>query len=118
MTTPEVIFAPAAKREIKKLSKDRQKDVIAALKKLQDGSETLVIEKIKGHPSFFRIKAGKDMRVIYHPITATRFVVLVIRDRKNAYQNLGDLGQKLKAALQLTCSPDCPHSKVSSVHGV
>lgn len=80
----DVILAPAAERELKKLTKDRQKDVLAALKRLRDGSETLEIEKIKGHPSFFRIKAGTEMRVIFHPLTTTRCVVLVIRDRKEA----------------------------------
>lgn len=100
MPSAEIIFAPAAEREIKKLTKERQKDVFAALRRLQDGSETLEIEKIKGHPSFFRIKAGSEMRVIYHPLTANRMVVLVIRDRKEAYRGLGDLGGKLQAALQ------------------
>jgi len=94
-----LIFSPAAEREIKKLSKDRQKDVLDALKKLREGSETLEIEKIKGHPSFFRIKAGREMRVIYHPLNATRIVVLVIRDRKEAYRGLDGLHQKLEATL-------------------
>lgn len=99
MILVQLIFSPAAEREIKKLPKDRQKDVFDALKKLRDGSETLEIEKIKGHPSFFRIKAGKDMRVIYHPLNATRTVILVIRDRKEAYRGLGGLHQKLEATL-------------------
>jgi mRNA interferase RelE/StbE len=95
----DVILAPAAERELKKLTKDRQKDVLAALKRLRDGSETLEIEKIKGHPSFFRIKAGTEMRVIFHPLTTTRCVVLVIRDRKEAYRGIGGLDGKLQAAL-------------------
>lgn len=99
MKSAEIIFAPSAERELKKLTKDRQKDVLAALRRLRDGSDTLEIEKIKGHPSFFRIKAGSEMRVIYHPITARRHVVLVIRDRKEAYRGLGDLDGKLQAAL-------------------
>lgn len=99
MASTDIIFAPAAERELKKLTKERQKDVFAALRRLRDSSETLEIEKIKGHPSFFRIKAGSEMRVIYHPITASRFVVLVIRDRKEAYRGLGDLNGKLQAAL-------------------
>lgn len=99
MASTEIIFAPAAERELKKLTRERQKDVLAALRRLQDGSETLEIEKIKGHPSFFRIKAGSEMRVIYHPLAASRVVVLVIRDRKEAYRGLGDLDGKLQAAL-------------------
>lgn len=99
MMSVEVIFAPAAEREIKKLTKERQQDVLAALRRLRDGSETLEIEKIKGHPSFFRLKAGSEMRVIYHPLQPNRVVVLVIRDRKEAYRGLGDLDGKLQAAL-------------------
>jgi mRNA interferase RelE/StbE len=99
MLPTEIIFAPSSERELKKLTKERQKDVFAALKRLRDGSETLEIEKIKGHPSFFRLKAGREMRVIYHPLTGTRIVVLVIRDRKDAYRGLGDLDGKLQAAL-------------------
>lgn len=99
MSPSEVIFSPAAERDIKKLSKERQKDVFAALRKLRDGTETLEIEKIKGHPSFFRVKAGRDMRVIYHPLNASRIVVLVIRDRKEAYRGLSHLDKKLEATL-------------------
>ena len=98
-STTEVIFAPSAEREVKKLTKERQKDVFASLRRLRDGSGTLEIEKIKGHPSFFRLKAGSEMRVIYHPLMATRIVVLVVRDRKEAYRGLGDLDGKLQAAL-------------------
>jgi mRNA interferase RelE/StbE len=99
MKPAEIIFSPAAERDLKKLIKERQKDVFDALKRLRDGSETLEIEKIKGHPSFFRIKAGSEMRVIFHPITASRVVVLVVRDRKEAYRGLGGLDGKLQAAL-------------------
>jgi mRNA interferase RelE/StbE len=99
MKPAEIIFSPAAERELKKLTRERQKDVLDALKRLRDSSETLEIEKIKGHPSFFRIKAGTEMRVIFHPLTATRVVVLVIRDRKEAYRGLGSLDGKLQAAL-------------------
>lgn len=99
MSSSQIIFAPAAEREIKKLSRERQRDVLAALRKLQNATDTLEIEKIKGYPSFFRIKAGRDMRVIYHHLNATRLVVLVIRDRKEAYRGLNNLNAKLEAAL-------------------
>ncbi|MBU4531225.1 MAG: type II toxin-antitoxin system RelE/ParE family toxin [Hoeflea sp.] len=99
MSSTEVVVSPAARREIKKLTKDRQKQTIALLRTLENGSETLMIEKIKGHPSFFRIRRG-DMRVVYHYITRNRVVVLVVRDRKDAYRGLDDLDRKLLAALQ------------------
>jgi len=99
MSSTEVIVSPAAKREIKKLTKDRQKQTIELLRTLETGSDTLMIEKIKGHPSFFRIRRG-DMRVVYHQLTGNRVVVLVVRDRKDAYRGLGDLNRKLLSALQ------------------
>ncbi|AWC25551.1 Plasmid stabilization system protein [Aminobacter sp. MSH1] len=99
MIPTQIIFSPSAERDIKRLIKERQKDVMAALKKLRDGSETLEIEKIKGFPSFFRIKAGREMRIIYHPLTTSRIVVLVIRDRKEAYRGLNGLNKKLEATL-------------------
>ena len=99
MSSTEVVIAPAAKREIKKLSKYRQKQTLALLRSLESGSETLAIEKIAGHPSFFRIRRG-DMRVVYHHLTGNRVVVLVARDRKDAYRGLNDLDRKLFTALQ------------------
>jgi mRNA interferase RelE/StbE len=95
----EIVFAPAAERDLKKLPKDRQREVIKTLRKLRDSSDTLEIEKIKGHPSFFRIRCGQSMRIIYHPLSANRVVVLVVCDRKGAYRNLGALDNKLSAAL-------------------
>lgn len=99
MSSTEIIFSPSAERELKKLSKDKQKAVLKTLKVLQDGLSTLEIEKIKGHPRFFRVKAGQDMRIIYHPMTTSRVVILVIRDRKSAYRGLDSLGHKLEATL-------------------
>lgn len=98
MSPKEVIFSPAAERELKKLTKQRQIDVIKALKKLQHG-KIADIEKIQGQPSFFRIKAGREMRVIYHPLSPNRYVVLVVRDRKEAYRGLNELSNKLEATL-------------------
>ena len=99
MTSTEIVISPAARREIKKLTKERRKQTLSLLRALEDGSETLVIEKIKGHPSFFRIRNG-DMRVVYHHLTRNRVVILVARDRKDAYRGLNDLDRKLFTALQ------------------
>lgn len=99
MSSTVVVISPAAKRQIKKLTKDRQKQTVELLRALENGSETLAIEKIKGHPSFFRIRRG-DMRVVYHYLTRNRVVILVVRDRKDAYRGLDDLKQKLFTALK------------------
>lgn len=56
-------------------------------------------EKIQGRPRYYRIKAGRDYRVIYHLFQERLVVVLVVRNRKDAYKDLDDLGGKLEAAL-------------------
>ena len=99
MTSTEIIISPAAKREIKKLSKERQQQTVSLLRALESGSETLVFEKIKGFPSFFRVRNG-NMRVVYHQLTGNRIVILVARDRKDAYRGLHDLDRKLLTAIQ------------------
>ena len=98
MSSTEIVIAPAARREIKKLCKKQQLQVISLLRTIEQGSETLSIEKIKGQPSFFRARIG-NMRVIYTYISANRVVILVVRDRKKAYRGLSDLDQKLCTAL-------------------
>lgn len=98
MSLTEVIIAPAARREIKKITKDQQRQIISLFRSIENGSDTLSIEKLKGQPSFFRIRSG-NMRVIYHQLTANRIVVLVVRDRKSAYRGLDTLDQKLCTVL-------------------
>ena len=110
MSSTEVIISPAAKREIKKLSRERQKQTIDLLRALESGSETLAIEKIKGFPSFFRIKNG-NMRVVYHHLTGHRVVILVARDRKDAYRGLRDLDRKLLTALQEISEAEAVHPR-------
>lgn len=99
MSPIEVIFSPAAERDIKKLTKENQKVVLNTLRKFREGSGTIDMEKLQGHPDFYRFKAGKDLRVIFHPMAKGRVVLLVIRDRKEAYRGLDALEYKLEAAL-------------------
>ncbi|PBB19323.1 type II toxin-antitoxin system RelE/ParE family toxin [Mesorhizobium sp. WSM4313] len=96
----EVVFSPAARREIKKLARDTQRLVLETLEELQKTPRPRGVEKIQGHPDFYRIKAGHDHRIIYHILRERLLVVLVIRDRKDAYKGLDDLDGKLGAALQ------------------
>ncbi|RWP83681.1 MAG: type II toxin-antitoxin system RelE/ParE family toxin [Mesorhizobium sp.] len=96
----EVVFSPAARREIRKLTRQVQGLVFDTLEKLQKVPRPRGVEKIQGHPDFFRIKAGHDHRIIYHIFVERLLVVLVIRDRKDAYKGLDDLDGKLGAALQ------------------
>ncbi|MBZ0163413.1 MAG: type II toxin-antitoxin system RelE/ParE family toxin [Notoacmeibacter sp.] len=96
---PEIVFAPAAKRELKKLTKDDQRKIVKAIEALPSDPRPRGVEKVKGHPKFYRIKAGGDHRVVYHIIQERLIVILVIRNRKDAYKTVGNLDNKLNAAL-------------------
>jgi len=93
------VFSPAARREIKKFDKKIQVKFIEAIETLTQHPRPRGAEKVKGHPCFFRIKAGADHRVIYHVLNERIVVILVLRDRKEAYRGLDDLNDKLGAAL-------------------
>lgn len=99
MALVEIVLSPAAERDIKKLQVELQRATFESLRKLRDGSENLDIEKIKGHPNFYRLRAVKGLRIIYHPLSADCYVILTVCDRKDAYRNLGALSNKLNAAL-------------------
>jgi len=94
----EIIFSPRAEREMKKLEKSLQKQVFDLLENWQNGHPQ-DIEKIRSQPNFFRIRAG-DLRLIFYPMTKGRCVILMIRDRKSAYKNLGNLSSMLASAVQ------------------
>lgn len=98
MSQKEVIFSPNAEREIKKLSSNHQEFVVSGIESWSSGKTKPEVEKIKSQPDFYRLRLG-NFRVIYYPLGAERVLLLLIRDRKNAYQNLGDLPAKLKSAI-------------------
>lgn len=99
MSPDEIIFAPASEREVKKLNKTNKELVFSTLESWQDGSKSINLEKLKGYPKFYRIKIGQNLRLIFHPITTSRIVVLVVRDRKSAYRGLNQLHGKLESFL-------------------
>jgi mRNA interferase RelE/StbE len=91
----EVVIGPSAERELRKLNQVALKVVAKAIDQLEIESRPRGVEKIQGHPGFFRIRAG-DFRVVFYPMSEARTVVLVIADRKNAYRNVGDLEKQLR----------------------
>jgi mRNA interferase RelE/StbE len=91
----EVVISPAAERDLRKLNQQALKVVGKAIDQLEIESRPRGIEKIQGHPGFFRIRAG-DFRVVFYPMTPSRTVVLVVADRKDAYKGVGDLEGKLR----------------------
>lgn len=98
MPPHEIIFSPQAEKELKGLTGREQKLVIGALKKWKDGNLVPNLEKIKSQPDFYRFRAS-HLRIIYYPLNAGRVVLLLIRDRKDAYKCLGDLNDRLSTAL-------------------
>jgi mRNA interferase RelE/StbE len=93
----DVIFGPAAVREVKKMSKDGQKAIIDLAESLRGNMHPAGTEKIQGRPRFYRLRRG-DYRIIYCPLSDERAVVLVAADRREAYRNIRSLDQKMAAA--------------------
>lgn len=99
MASYQVWIAKPACREIKKLIKSAQVQVAATISKLSDNPLLPGTEKLQGRPSFFRIRSG-DFRIIYSVRSEPRIVIiLVVRDRKDAFKGLEELDAKLATAL-------------------
>lgn len=94
-----VVISNPAKREIKKMNKEQQRIVVAALKKLETDPRPRGMEKLKGRPDFLRIRAGA-VRLVYTIINNQLVLLLLVRDRKDAYKNLDGLEERLKGALK------------------
>lgn len=109
MSPKEIVFGPNAEKDMKKLQKRDQKMIFRHLDRLESGEGRLNVEKIKTHPDFYRIKAG-DFRLIYYPLSQERVVLLVIRNRKDAYKGLNVLDNRLESALRVI-----EHQAVSQV---
>ena len=84
----EVIVAPEAKKQIKKLPKFLQIAVIEKLKKLGLGIVS-GITKLTGYKDVFRIRVG-DYRVVYR-ILNNRIYVVLIGHRREVYKLLSRL---------------------------
>ena len=95
----EVIISPNAERELKKLPHEDRKKAWVGLKKWSSGELKLDIEKIKSQPNFYRLKIG-NIRLVYYPLSEERVVLLLVRDRKDAYRGLSELGTKLNTAMK------------------
>ena len=88
-----------ARREIRKFEKKIQIRFIEAVESLAKNPRPRGVEKVKGHPCFFRFKSGAEHRVIFLILSERIVVILVLRDRKEAYRGLDNLDDKLDAAL-------------------
>ena len=99
MTSYQVVIGNAAKREAKKLPRPIQFQVTRALEGLAENPRPRGAEKLQGRPAFFRLRCGEH-RIIYSVRSDLRaVVVVVIRDRKDAFRGLEELDSKLANAL-------------------
>lgn len=93
MTPPhyQVKLAPAAERQIRKLSGPVQKKILNQLDKLQFNPRPKSIKKLSGVENIYRVRVG-DYRVIYS-IEDKILLVLILKigDRKEIYRNLSSL---------------------------
>lgn len=86
----QIEFAPAARRQIKKLPKAAQSAIVARLEALAEHPRPPGCKKLSGEEHLYRIRTG-DYRIVYQ-VQDARLMVMVIRvgDRKDVYR--GDLG--------------------------
>jgi mRNA interferase RelE/StbE len=98
----------SASREIRKLDRQIQIQVIERLEAMQNDPRPKGVEKLSQNPRFYRVRSG-DYRLIYNvdDKTSTIYVVLV-RHRREAYQSLENLDAKLIAAMLSAAPPAIP----------
>ncbi|MEB3193092.1 MAG: type II toxin-antitoxin system RelE/ParE family toxin [Snowella sp.] len=82
-----VNFKPAALRQLRKLSPSLQKTIISTIETLAEQPRPDGCKKLKGSPSYYRIRVSKDYRVIYS-IQDAELIIIVIKigHRKDIYQ--------------------------------
>ncbi|MFZ1107187.1 MAG: type II toxin-antitoxin system RelE/ParE family toxin [Rhodomicrobium sp.] len=100
MAPYQVKIARSAAKDLKSLEKKDRKKILKALDKLQVTPHPRGVEKLTDCPGFLRLRAG-DFRIIYTIMFDSLLVlVLVIRDRKDAYKGLDNLDHKLATAIR------------------
>lgn len=88
----DVKLTPRAEKEIVGLPKADQRKVVRKLDALATTPRPPGVEKLKENPAFWRIKAGKNHRIVYTILDKERLVIVaVVRNRKDAYRGLSKL---------------------------
>ena len=82
-------LAPAADRDLRRLSVSIQRRIVAAIEKLADDPRPPGVVKLAGDENLWRIRVGR-YRVVYE-IHDKRLLVVVLRvgHRKDIYRNKG-----------------------------
>jgi mRNA interferase RelE/StbE len=80
---------PSAAKEIRRLDKSTQKKVVGALEGLSAEPRPNGVKKLAGRNDLYRIKVGKDYRIVYQ-IEDDQLIVLVLAagNRKDIYRSL------------------------------
>ena len=82
----QVEIVGAAKRQLRKLSKENQRRVLDAIEKLGQNPRPHGYKQLEARENLFRIRVG-DYRVIYEIRNAILFVyVLVVAHRREVYR--------------------------------
>ena len=85
-----VRIAPAARHEIKRLSKQNQRRVVAVMQGLAVNPRTHGYTPVEGFDGLFKVRVG-DYRVIYKIEDEELLVVIVrVRHRSDVYRQLRD----------------------------
>ncbi|HEY9782010.1 MAG TPA: type II toxin-antitoxin system RelE/ParE family toxin [Leptolyngbyaceae cyanobacterium] len=84
--TYEVEITPAAKRQIKKLTKSIQQLIVERLEELVDNPRPPGIVKMEGEENLYRVRVG-DYRIIYEIQDSVLLIVVVkVGHRGNVYR--------------------------------
>lgn len=85
----QIRIAPQARKDIKRLDKRTQSRIVKVLESLKEVPRpTGKVEKLKDQPKYWRYRVG-DFRIVYHVRDDYQVViVLLVKDRKEAYRHL------------------------------
>ncbi|WBQ10734.1 type II toxin-antitoxin system RelE/ParE family toxin [Hyphomonadaceae bacterium ML37] len=97
--TLQIVIAKAAAKELRQLDRSTQARMIQALERLQRDPRPRGAKKLKGEDGLLRLRVG-DFRVIYHVYEERVIIVLLIKNRKHAYDT--HTLQSLEARLDRT----------------
>ena len=83
-----VFVESKAKKQFRKMAKEHQTRILAALKIFEDEgfSKRLDIKKLQGYKSHYRIRVGKIIRIRFELSTNQKIVVYSISSREKAYE--------------------------------
>jgi mRNA interferase RelE/StbE len=82
-----VFVESKAKKQFKKIPREHQTRILAALKTLEDEgfSSRLDIKKLQGYKNHYRLRVGKMIRIRFELSIEQRIVIYSISTREKAY---------------------------------